>query len=94
MNRNEMIAIYKYPLQMRDEQVIEIPSGAKILCVQVQHGTPCIWALVNKDEILSRVKVWVIGTGHDFPDECFDAHYLGTVQWEGGSLVFHVWYKQ
>lgn len=35
-----MIKIYKFPIETTDVQNIAMPSGAEILCVQVQHGIP------------------------------------------------------
>ena len=37
--------IYKYPLEVQDEQVVMLPTGAKILTVQSQKDRPCLWAL-------------------------------------------------
>jgi hypothetical protein len=32
--------IYKYPIEIKDEQTIELPEYAQILDVQVQNGKP------------------------------------------------------
>jgi hypothetical protein len=42
-----MKTIWKFPIATVDQQSLPIPAGAEMLCVQVQHGEPCIWALVN-----------------------------------------------
>lgn len=34
--------VYKYSLELADVVDIEMPKGAKILCVQIQHGAPRI----------------------------------------------------
>jgi hypothetical protein len=39
--------IYKYTLEVTDEQEVKMPANAQILCVQVQHGRPTLWALVD-----------------------------------------------
>lgn len=39
--------IYKYPLPVSGETVIEMPEGAVVLCAQNQHDTLQVWALVD-----------------------------------------------
>ena len=85
----EMRTIHKYPLQTCDEQVIEMPVGAEILCVQVQNGVACLWASVETTFGLSGVRIYTFGTGHPLP--AAELRYVGTYQLDGGSLVFHVY---
>lgn len=40
-----MSVIWKFPV--RPDSAIELPKGATILSVHVQHGQPCLWALVD-----------------------------------------------
>lgn len=42
-----MKKIYKYAIEITDDQDIVMPVGAKILTVQNQNGVPCIWAMVD-----------------------------------------------
>jgi len=42
-----MNSIWKYPLQVTDAQTIDVPEGSEALSVQVQNGTPCLWARVD-----------------------------------------------
>lgn len=84
--------IWKFPLDMRDEQTIELPVGAVPLDVQVQHGTPCLWALVNDAAPKERKTVVIHGTGHRVSEQV-GAH-LGTFQFANGDLVFHAFYKE
>ena len=86
-----MATIYKYPVPVYDYVRVRMPVGARILTVQVQNGTPCIWALVNADPFaLSEDRVFrLFGTGHNVPDG--DAlTYVGTYQMNSGALVFHL----
>ena len=86
-----MRTIYKYEIETTDTQVLKLPQGAKILCVQVQNEKPCIWALIDtyEDDLYAHT-ITIVGTGHSVPDN-FGAHnYLGTYQLQGGALVFHV----
>lgn len=82
-----MKTIYKYPLEVTDENQIEMPVGAEILCVQVQHGIPCIWAKVETDNPSTYTTILTYGTGHPVNP---NAAYIGTYQMVNGDLVFHV----
>ena len=87
------MTIHKYPLRVTDTQEIPMPFGAEILCVQVQHGTPCLWAIVKPSKLnpLQPKTIEVYGTGHDMPQDMgINRKYIGTFQMNSGSLVFHV----
>ena len=81
-----MRAIWKYILDITDAQCLDMPSGAKILCVQMQGKTLCLWAVVDPAQPKVRHTFRVYGTGHPLDDN--HGVYLGTVQ--VGMLVFHV----
>lgn len=84
-----MKTIYKYHVPINDEFSLELPSGAKILCVGVQNNEPYIWVLVYSDyEVIKRYFSWR-GTGHDCSNVS-SANYIGTVQLYNGQLVFHL----
>src|SRR5574343_792616 len=61
--RNDMV-IWKVELASLDEQYVELPEGAKILCVQMQRKYPCIWALYNEKNKTTRRKIIIKGTEH------------------------------
>lgn len=83
------LTVWKFALKIADVQGIDMPVDAKILAVQVQRGTPCLWALVNKTGIIPERRTFAIyGTGHPIPDE--PGTHIGTFQVDGGTLVFHV----
>ena len=86
-----MKTIYKYEINAVDMVYIDMPKCAKVLTLQIQNGTPMIWALVdNKNETEQRV-FDIIGTGHSVPDlNGFRREYINTFQLHGGSLVFHL----
>lgn len=86
------MTIWKYPLETTDAQDIAMPSDAKILCVQVQGDTPCLWALVSPDLSPVNRRILTFGTGHDIPLD--SGHYIGSYQLHGGALVFHVFEAQ
>lgn len=84
-------AIFKYPAPIEDRFVLKLPASAEILSVQVQDGEPQVWALVLPDALkVVRRFAW-IGTGHAHPETFWeDLTYVGTVQLQGGALVFHL----
>jgi len=57
-----MKTIWKYELENISEQTIEIPHDSTLLDVQVQNGMPCIWALVDPDNIkcTRRLVIWFL----------------------------------
>jgi len=88
-----MVTIYKYPLKVTDEQIIEnVPGVREILCVQVQNGIPCLWTKVDSSTYSRPLRVVTKGTGHPFTDTQQSAglKYAGTYQLNEGQLVFHV----
>lgn len=83
-----MITIHKFELYPATVQSMMMPIGAEILSVQVQHEHPYLWAKVDTDVDRATRRFAVIGTGHEIPEGVIE--YIGTIQLEGGSLVFHV----
>ena len=43
-----MKRIFKYELIVADHSKLCLPIGARILSVQVQRGTVCLWAIVDE----------------------------------------------
>ncbi len=84
--------IYKYVLQIDDNQAIEMPEGATILTAQMQRGHLCLWAVVDIDpELPQKMRhIEIIGTGNLFTEA--PRRYIATVQ--DGSLVWHVFERQ
>lgn len=80
--------VHKYPILVVDEQIVQMPIGAEILCAQVQCGTICLWALVEPNLTKEPRRIEIVGTGHEI-DEA-DRKYIGTVQMRDGALVWHV----
>ena len=83
-----MKAVYKYPLTMVDKQEVSIPTGAKILSIQVQHNQICIWALVNTDNEFEKRTFILCGTGYSISTE-LQLNFIGTVLLYEGELVIH-----
>ena len=89
-----MKKIYKYPLEIQDEQNVLLPTGAKILTVQSILDKPYLYALVNPTAPNNMaVTIRTFGTGHPISDSDY-LEYIGTFQIYNGTLVFHVFVKR
>lgn len=82
-----MRVIYKYELDIVDDQHVEMPSCAQLLHVAEQRGILTLWALVDTASKLCKRKIRVIGTGN--PIGSGPGVYIGTVPMANG-LVWHV----
>lgn len=83
--------IYKYQLEIKDEQGVKMPSEAQILSVGNQHGRLCLWANVYpNNEIVTR-SIVICGTGHKSPVGNYK--FVGTVIQLDGALVWHVFQR-
>lgn len=78
--------IYKYELP--DDLILEMPKGAEVLTVQMQRGSPCLWARVDPEEQVEKRKFVIHGTGHPVPSST--GKYIATFQVDDETLVFHV----
>jgi hypothetical protein len=89
-----MSTVWKYPLpdDWRDTFDLDMPAGAQVLAVQVQHGHPCIWALVDPSASLETRLFRIAGTGHPITEAL--GRHVGTFQMLGGDVVFHVFEVQ
>jgi hypothetical protein len=83
-----MNAIWKYSLEDAGRQQIEMPEGARIISVQVQHGIPCLWAIVDPGKPAVRRTFHIIGTGNPF--NAAPLAYVGSFQLLNGKFVGHV----
>ena len=81
-------AIWKFPLHINAEQVIEMPAFSKVLAVQTQRDDAVMWALVDPSAVLESRKFVVAGTGNPLADEAERWDYIGTFQL--GWFVWHV----
>lgn len=84
-----MITIHKYELPLATGPMdIEMPEGAKILTLQIQGETACMWAQVDTDnEMGTRSFTWAM-TGGMVPG---DGDHIGTVQHADGRLICHLY---
>lgn len=86
-------SVWKFSLEIRDEQTVSVPQDAVPLTAQMQRGGElCLWCLVTPGKPTRKLTVRIVGTGHPFPDagEC---RYLATAQDHDRQLVWHVFIK-
>lgn len=84
-----MNVIYKYPLSVAGEQLLDMPKGANILTVAMQRGAVYIWAIVDPEAAKEQRTIAVIGAGHPLGDLA-RLDYIGSVQADYGQLILHV----
>ena len=87
-----MKTIWKYPLEIKNTQSIDIPKGSNLLSVQTQNEVPCLWVFIhNSSAELETIKLRTIGTGLEITKEDFTPdNFIGTYQLENGRRVLHV----
>jgi hypothetical protein len=88
-----MRTIWKTTLLAVQEQHINLPEGAEFLHVGEQHGNICIWSSVNPVNPSKLYTVYLYPTGFSYADDPACKH-LGTVIAHGGSLVWHIFYRE
>lgn len=90
-----MKTIYKYELELKDEQEILLPTGAEILSAAEQKGKIVIYALVDNEIKTEEIFEFVIrGTGHPVFFHTDNYKFIGTVKLMDGALMFHVFYEK
>lgn len=85
--------VWKFPLNITDEQTIVAPVDPRILHLGVQNGQPCLWLLVDPTKERVEMKIRILGTGWAPADTTMWLH-LGTVFEDGGRLVWHYFWDR
>lgn len=88
-----MTTIWKFPLEVTDEQDVSMPGGSVILCAQTQSDIPCLWAMVDSEQDMESRHIVIFGTGQPIP-KGLTVNYIGTFQRFGGQLIFHVFERE
>ncbi len=88
--------VWKYPLEILDEQAILVPAGTKFLSLLEQNNIPTLYFLVNDgEEDMEIISVSIRGTGHPVEREMSKvSQYIGSVSTCGGQLIWHIWIKR
>lgn len=85
------MTIFKFCLEVTDEQTISMPKGARILSVAEQRDELCLWSLVDETRPTEERTIYVVGTGN--PAKHVDtAIFIGTVQIS--SFVWHIFERR
>ena len=81
-----MITIWKFPFKTTDEIDLEMPAGSVPLAVQIQDGTPNLWAQVDSEATIAPRHFIIYGTGHPMDPDPGD--YVGT--WQESNEAWHM----
>lgn len=83
------MTVYKYPLQITDEQTVIMPKYPHYLTLQWVRGELCLYAVVKPDNPPSEHKFIIVATGQEIPND-YPLIYMGTVTQRDERLVWHV----
>lgn len=83
--------IFKYELEITDEQYVNMPIGAHIISAKEQNGKLCVCAIIDSRYSEKPKLIMMVGTGHDinFAIGEYSLNFVDTVLMSNG-LVFHV----
>ncbi len=84
------LTVYKYEVPLEDDFVLWLPTGAQLLSFQAQYDNPCLWALVDPDARTEKRGFRLAGTGHKIDLDPAALRFVGSAQFQGGALVFHL----
>ncbi len=86
-----MKTVWKFSLEVADEQILHLPYGAEILSVGLQAEVIVLWALVDPAPDAPKKSTCIVirGTGQSIETSLFDLAYIGTVHFLNG-IVNHV----
>jgi len=82
-----MRQIWKYPVYVGNN-VVSMPSHARILKFGEQAKALCIWALVEPANHYVNRELEIVGTGHTISDNFNNAKYVDTVI-DSENYVWH-----
>jgi hypothetical protein len=80
-------SVWKFAIPDAGEFELEMPSLARVIHVDVRHGRPCLWALVEPGHVRTMRTFYLRGTGHAV--EAGLVH-LGSFVLHDGDFVGHL----
>jgi len=88
--------VWKYPLELEEEQTIELPYGSMFLNLIEQNDLPTLYALVNPATKLKECwQISLRATGQPISGEMpRTSMFIGTVSTLGGKLIWHLWLRR
>lgn len=81
-----MKAIFKYTLEFKGTQEIEMPENSEILEVKLQNGIPVLWAIVYDTNPKEKVVINMFMTGEQI-NPCMYQKHISTIQKD--DMVLH-----
>lgn len=88
-----MITVFKYEIPAEASVVIDLPEGARVLCVGTQLTTAgeglYLWAECDTSATLKPRRFCVVGTGYPLVSSM--RIYVGTAHFKTAALVVHVY---
>ena len=86
-----MVTVYKYRLEWSPVQIVRLPLK-RVLTIQIQDGTPCLWVLVDTDASEKHLTVRMIGTGANDGCDFGRMAYISTTQF--GAFVLNWFFER
>jgi hypothetical protein len=89
--------VWKYKLEVEDEQEVIIPADGEILCVQNQFDKAVMYVSTENPEggWKRAVSIYSVYTGEKWnvpdPDR---TRYIGTLLFDQGDAVFHYFARE
>jgi hypothetical protein len=85
-----MKTIYKYPIEIKDQQKIQVHLDCKFLYAGLDNNnTPCVWAEVDTESQKFWRVINIFGTGNPMPNPV--GQYLNS--FNQNPFVWHVYIK-
>ena len=85
--------IFKYKLEVKDQQIIGLPYKHKILHFGFQKEVLYFWALVDEEAVEKTNKqFFIFGTGNPLPKGIDKLKHLATVLQETDFISTMVWH--
>lgn len=84
--------IWKYQLEITDQNTISVPRHAILLKAETQNHKPCLWFMVIPDAPKEDITINILGTGHPFETTTV-GEYIGTALTHNGTYVWHLFRK-
>jgi hypothetical protein len=82
-----MLTVYKEKLDITQHQEVELPSGYKILTINLQNNLPMIWFLCDTENPKVPVTIHMYNTGQSIA--MYPGRYISTVHPSRGTHVVH-----
>jgi hypothetical protein len=83
-----MKTIWKFPLEITDRQIVDMPHECAPLTVQMQFGQLYLWAIVDPEKSTTGHPIIIAGTGNPLSEEVDGFTYIGS--FHERRFVWHV----